>query len=125
MAWNAPKTNWTADDYVNASHVAVWVADINYLHDEIIAAGGTFALGWTSLNNIVTGYDTYLYANDYMNIEWDIWRCAKAIKDTLGCSTNYFPSYRGWADNNSAPDYQRLNKIGEALINIYNYLQSL
>lgn len=125
MAWSTPKTNWTASDYVNASHIAVLIADLNYLHDEIIAAGGTFALGWTSLDNIVTRYDAYLYANDYTNIEWDIWRCAKAIKDTLGCSTNYFPTYRGHSGNTKAPDYARFNLIGTALVNIYNYLQSL
>lgn len=124
MAWTAPKTDWTADSYIDASHATVWVDDLKYLHDAIIDAGGSFTSGWSSLS-FDTEYSDALSGSEYTAIEWDLWHCAKAIYSTLGCSTNYFPSYMGWSDNASTPDYQRLNQVGEALVNIYNYLQTL
>lgn len=122
MAWSTPKTNWVASDYVNVAHIAVLIADLNYLRDAIIAGGGDPDRPWYSLNNIGTDYDDILSAKNFEHIEHDVWWCAKNTKDYLGCDTNYFPTYKAYAENKAAPDYQRLNLVSTAILNIYNYV---
>ena len=122
MSWTTPRTDWTANDYIYAPYVGIWVADLNYLREAIIAAGGSFSRTWVSLDDIPTDYTDILTADDYMIIETDLWMCAQAIKNSLGCEVDYFPSYKFWVDNGATPDYLRLNVVNEALVNIYNYV---
>lgn len=123
MAWSTPKTTWTASSYVNAYDVARWKNNLAYLYTAVVASGGTVDV-FANMSGIGSDYGDVITARNYTIIEQNTYGLSQAIKK-MGCLYRYFPTYKSWAANGSAPDYKRLNKVEMAMLNIYNYLQSL
>lgn len=126
MPWANPKTNFTPDDYVAPWHINRYVSCITYLHDEIVDRGGSFFM-YPDISAISTDYSTVLVGGDFERIEMALFRCAQAVcASPLNCPVNYFPRYKAYGILGTArtPDCYRLNDIGRAIINIYNFLQT-
>jgi hypothetical protein len=132
--WSTPKTNWTADDYVNNARMTTLAGSLIYLHDTLVSKGADIpALAdLEALRQL--NYDGFMTASQFSSVELMLYRCSEAVNRLYGLYRP-FPSYETYRENDPSPDYERLNEIGSAMIKIYNcisdkyilpyYLQSI
>ena len=119
--WNTPRTNWTESNYITLSSVYQLAGSLIYLHDLIIAKGGdvpTIA-DLAVVSNL--DYTDFLTAPQFTNIERALYLYSEEMNRNFGIA-KVFPAYRTYSENGFAPDYERFNEIGTAMIAIYNAL---
>lgn len=120
MAWITPKTDWTANTFINSADVNRWIGNLNYLRElaSHLYTSRIQALSVQEKEPIVEwrsylDEDIYLYADEMNDIE----RCLTDINNgTLNYEVGKQQTYR---DNGAMPDYNELNRIESAMLRLY------
>lgn len=122
MAWQTPKTNWHGEtdsegnytgDRFNATDFNRIKNNLEYLHDLAILFYDRFSI--VSLGEDRTPAD-YFYADEINQLEDNLKTInAFSLKRNYGSSPIY-------VDNGSTMDFQELNRLEGAILDLYNRL---
>ena len=111
MAWITPKTDWTADDYFNASDYNRIIGNISYLkalYESFMGEVTDLSLGAEKT------YLSMIYAHEMNAIE----NAVQTINaDTYSLSIGTKNAYSA---NNPTTRYTDMNRIESALLRLYN-----
>ena len=115
MAWQTPKTNWVATDFINYTDYERIRQNIAYLHD--LAAELYYKM--PSLNPMAekNSYALYPYASEWNALETNLHRIFNNIV-TVRSIGNLMTFY----DNGTTPLFSELNRIETATLDMYNTL---
>lgn len=107
--WQEPKTDWSADDYINIADYNRIIGNIAYLHDlqqELYKPVPYTELAEKTVSD-------YPYAWEFNAIESFL----NALSDNTFPFVNYERWY--WIDNGPTPTYDDLNRIESACLAFY------
>ena len=107
--WQEPKTDWSADDYINVADYNRIIGNIAYLHDlqqELYEPVPYTKLAEKTVSD-------YPYAWEFNAIESFL----SALNDNTFPFANYECGY--WIDNGPTPTYDDLNRIESACLAFY------
>lgn len=113
--WIQPKTDWTKDDYFNASDFNRIKNNLVSLHDIANKMYKDFDI--TSLGNDKT-YRDYFYADEINTIEDNF---EKINELTINAGYGEKPVYR---DNGYIMTFEELNRLEGAMLDLYGKLEN-
>lgn len=115
MAWITPKTNWVSSDFINYTDYERIRGNLDHLHD----LSAELYYGMPNLNPMVAkaSYSDYPYASEWNALEINLHRIFSNIV-TVRSIGNQMTFY----DNGTTPNYEELNRIESAMLNMYNTL---
>lgn len=111
--WIEPKTDWTADDFFNASDWNRIIGNMSHLHDR--AKDFSWKLYRMPFNvGEQKDYSSMLYAREFNRVEEMLTLLNKL---TYNLVTDEAPIYE---DNGATPTYEELNRIESLIKEIYD-----
>lgn len=110
--WQEPKTDWTADDYVNISDYNRIKNNIAYLRELALKVYVDFP--WTDMGVDKTSYAQYPYADEFNALENNL--------ESLRQNTFLFDDSepKQWYENQRTPNYEDFNRIEKACLSFYD-----
>ncbi len=113
MEWITPKTDWKATDYVNIDDYNRWISNIACLRDMAVKVYKDFQI--EDMGNSKS-YGDYPYADEINTIERNLTSiCKNTYPFAIGDQRTYYP-------NQATLDWEEMNRIESAALNIYNNL---
>ena len=114
--WQEPKTDWTADDYVNMSDYNRIKNNIAYLRELALKVYVDFP--WTDMGVDKTSYAQYPYANEFNALENNL--------ESLRQNTFLFDDseQKQWYENMKTPNYEDFNRLERACLLFYQGFNS-
>ena len=108
--WQEPKTNWSADDYINVADYNRIIGNIAYLNE--LETGLYMPVSYVELAE--KAVDDFPYAEEFNQIE--------SFLSDLSTKTFPFVNYeRGyWIANGPTPTYDDMNRIESTCLAFYN-----
>ena len=115
MGWTEPKTNWTADDRLNAADYNRIKNNLTYLHELGTELYPSFSIADLGADKDVTGH---YFAKEFNDLEDSL--------DLINSKTypRDYGNKQSFADNGPFIRYEELNRIESAILGIYNTLTS-
>jgi len=111
MSWTTPKTDWKADDYINASDFNRWVNNIKYLKDLSQILFEAMELEAVDGNK---NYNSDVYASEINAIEHNLDLINRRTYNAdIGEMQTYYP-------NGETIDYNEINRIEKASLKLFN-----
>lgn len=109
--WQEPKTDWTADNYVNMSDYNRIKNNIAYLRELSLKVYVGFP--WTDMGVDKTSYKQYPYADEFNAMENNL--------ESLRQNTFLFDDseQKQWYENNRTPNYEDFNRLERACLLFY------
>lgn len=106
--WQEPKTDWTADDYVNMSDYNRIKNNIAYLRDLALTVYTDFS--WQDMGVDKTSYSQYPYADEFNALENNL--------ESLRQNTFLFDDSEAkqWYENQRTPNYEDFNRLERACL---------
>lgn len=115
MGWTEPKTNWNADDRLNAEDYNRIKNNLDYLHGLGTELYSSFSIADMGTDKDVTGH---YFAREFNVLEDNL--------DAINSGT--YPRNYGnkslFADNGPFIGFEELNRLESAILGIYNTLTS-
>ncbi len=109
--WQEPKTDWTIDDYFNASDFNRIKNNLSYIRELAIALYEEFGIKHISDDKT---YSDYFYADEINDIEDNL----KTINEnTLNKDFGEYPTYY---ENGNTMDFDELNRIESLTLELYD-----
>lgn len=124
MVWETPKTDWHysidsdgkyTGDYFNASDYNRIKNNLAYLHEYAQALYESFAIETVSEDK---SYADFFYADEINKIEQNL--------ETINTNTvnGSYGTTKFYTANGNTPDYNELNRIESACLDLYNKLHN-
>lgn len=106
--WQEPKTDWTADDYVNMSDYNRIKNNIAYLRELALKVYVDFP--WADMGVDKTSYAQYPYADEFNTLENNL--------ESLRQNTFLFDDSdpKQWYENQRTPNYEDFNRLERACL---------
>lgn len=114
--WQEPKTDWTADDYVNMSDYNRIKNNIAYLRELALKVYVDFQ--WADMGVDKTSYAQYPYADEFNALENNL--------ESLRQNTFLFDDsdQKQWYENQKTPNYEDFNRLERACFLFYKGFSS-
>lgn len=109
--WQEPKTDWTADDYINMSDYNRIKNNIAYLRE--LALKVYLYFSWMDMGVDKTSYAQYPYADEFNALENNL--------ESLRQNTFLFDDSdpKQWYENQRTPNYEDFNRLESACLLFY------
>jgi hypothetical protein len=109
--WLPPKTDWTADDYINYEDYNRWIGNLMAIYSLSIRLFPEYTI--SSLGGD-KNFTSMIYASEFNRIENTL---ETINENTMGFDIGGTKTYY---DNGNTPDYEELNRIERAMLLLYN-----
>lgn len=115
MSWTEPKTDWNAQDRLNAGDYNRIKNNLTYLHELGTELYPSFSVADMGADKDVTGH---YFASEFNALENNL----EAINN--GTYPRDYGTGQAFADNGPFIGYAELNRLESAILDIYNTLTS-
>lgn len=114
MAWTIPKTYWKISDRFNIADYNRIKNNLAYLHEKAVELYTSFEV--QDMGSDKTSYADFFYADEINTMENNL--------DTIASNTfgKDYGTKKTFADNGAFIDYNELNRIESASLDLYNQL---
>lgn len=123
MAWTTPKTDWTAETFINSADVNRWINNLNYLRDlasylyttkiNYLTTQEKPIVGSSQVSYFYIDEELHLYADEMNEFE------SKLTEINNGTLSYDIGSEKTYRDNGYMPDFAELNRIESAMLRLY------